>query len=156
MPATRFYYRDPSAPEPTMQTLGVSALIERDGKLLLERRHDTGQWGLIGGKVELDESLEQALLKEVREETGLTITGYAFFGTFSDPLRIGVYADGSVVRFVVLAYTVDVESFEPLRCSDESLELGFFSRAELAGLDIVPTGRDIVEAYLTGRTLVLD
>jgi 8-oxo-dGTP pyrophosphatase MutT (NUDIX family) len=156
MPATRFYYRDPSAPKPTMQTLGVSALIEQDGKLLLERRRDTGQWGLIGGRVELDESLEQALLKEVREETGLTVTGYGFFGTFSDPSRIGVYSHGPVIRFVVLAYTVEVESFEPLQCSDESLELGIFSRAELADLDIVPTGRDIVEAYLSGRTFVLD
>ena len=156
MPATSFHYRDPYAPKPTLQTLGVSALIEHDGKLLLERRRDTGQWGLVGGKVELDESLEQALYKEVREETGLTVASFALFGTFSDPSRLGVHSNGSVVRFVVLAYTVEVESFEPLQCSDESLELRFFSRAELADLDLVPTGRDIIEAYLTRPAPVLD
>jgi 8-oxo-dGTP pyrophosphatase MutT (NUDIX family) len=156
MSRTAFHYRDPLAPRPTIQTLGVTALIERDGLLLLERRRDTGQWNPPGGKVELDESLEQALRKEVLEETGLTFATFALFGTFSDPTRIGHFANGEVVRFVVLAYTVQVEDFSTLRCSEESLELRFFSRAELAGLDIVPTGRDILEAYLTRAAPVLD
>src|SRR3954453_10021670 len=42
MPRTTFHYRDPLAPRPTSQTIGVTALIEHDGKLLLERRCDTG------------------------------------------------------------------------------------------------------------------
>jgi 8-oxo-dGTP pyrophosphatase MutT (NUDIX family) len=156
MPRTTFHYRDPLAPRPTIQTLGVTALIERDGKLLLERRSDNGQWGLIGGGVEIDESLEQALRREVLEETGLTVVSFELFGTFSDPSRIGHFANGAVVRFVVLAYTVHVEDFSTLRCGEESLELGFFSCSELADLDIVPTGRDVLDAYLTRQAVVLD
>ena len=153
---TVFHYRDPHAPRPTTQTVGVTALIERDGKVLFERRRDTGQWGLPGGKVEIDESLEQALRKEVREETGLEIASFALFGTFSDPSRIGHFVDGNVVRFIVLAYTVQIDDFSTLQCSEESLELGFFSRTEIADLDVVPTGRDILEAYLTRQAVVLD
>jgi 8-oxo-dGTP pyrophosphatase MutT (NUDIX family) len=156
MPLVKSYYRDPGAPRPTFYTLGVTALIERDGKLLLERRRDTGQWNPPGGKVELDESLEQALRKEVLEETGLTVAGYRLFGTFSDPSRIGVFENGAVIRFVVLAYTVRVDDFSTLCCSDESLELGWFSRAELADLDVPATGRDVLEAYLTRNAPVLD
>ena len=156
MPLTRSYYRDPEAPRPANYTLGVTALIERDGRLLLERRRDTGQWNPPGGKVELDESLEQALRKEVLEETGLTIAGYSLFGTFSDPSRIGVFENGAVIRFVVLAYTVQIDDFSTLCCSDESLELGWFSREELADLDVPATGRDILEAYLTREAPVLD
>jgi len=139
-----------------MQTLGALALIEHEGRLLLERRRDTGQWGPIGGKVEINESLEQALRKEVLEETGLTVASFELFGTFSDPSRIGAYSNGAVVRFVVLAYTVQIDDFSPLQCSDESMELGFFTRAQLANLDLVPTGGDVVRAYLTRQPLVLD
>jgi 8-oxo-dGTP pyrophosphatase MutT (NUDIX family) len=157
MPGTSFHYRDPLAPKPNRPTtLGVSALIEQDGRLLLERRSDNGQWGLIGGGVESDESLDQALRREVPEETGLTITSYTLFGTFSDPSRIGSFANGDVVRFVVLVYRAEVEGFSALACSDESLELGFFTRAELADLDVVATGRDVLDAYLTRQPPVLD
>jgi 8-oxo-dGTP pyrophosphatase MutT (NUDIX family) len=156
MPATRFYYRDPDAPRPSIQTLGVTALIERDGQLLLERRRDTGQWNPPGGKVEIDESLEQALRKEVLEETGLTIARFSLFGTFSDPTRIGQFANGMVIRFVVLVYRVEVDDFSTLACSDESLELGFFSHDQLADLDIAATGRDVLDAYLTRAAPVLD
>ena len=149
MPATRFFIGDPDAPRPTTQSLGVVALIERDGQLLLERRRDTGQWNPPGGRVEIDESFEHALRKEVLEETGLTIARLSLFGTFSDPSRIGAFADGTVIRLCALAYIVEVDDFSPLACSDESLELGFFSREQLADLDIVQTGRDIVQAYLT-------
>lgn len=156
MTGTTFYYRNPLAPQPTVYTVGVTALIEHDGKLLFERREDTGQWCLPGGKVELDESLEQALRKEVREETGLEIASFALFGTFSDPSRVGQFADGNVVRFIILAYTVQVDDFSTLQCSEESLELGWFGRDEVDALDFVPTGRDILEAYLTRQPLVLD
>ena len=98
MAGTRFYNRDPDAPRPSVQTLGVTALIEREGKLLLERRRDTGQWNPPGGRVEIDESFEQALRKQVLEETGLTIARFSLFGTFSDPSRIGEFADGAVIR----------------------------------------------------------
>jgi 8-oxo-dGTP pyrophosphatase MutT (NUDIX family) len=156
VPSTRLYYGDPDAPRPTTESLGVTALIERDGQLLLERRRDTGQWNPPGGRVEIDESLEQALRKEVLEETGLTIARFSLFGTFSDPSRIGAFPDGAVIRMIALAYVVEVDDFSALECSDESLELGFFSREQLADLDIVQTGRDIVQAYLTRAAPVLD
>ncbi len=157
MPATTFHYRDPHAPKPNRpMTLGVSALIEQDGRLLLERRSDNGQWSLIGGGVESDESLDQALRREVLEETGLTVTSYTLFGTFSDPTRIARFASGDVIRVVVLVYCVEVEDFSTLACSHESLELGFFTPAELADLDVAATGRDVLDAYLTRQPPVLD
>jgi hypothetical protein len=46
----RFFYRDAAAPRPNRpMNVGVLALIERDGRLLLECRSDCGRWGLIGG-----------------------------------------------------------------------------------------------------------
>lgn len=54
----------------------------------MECRADDGRWGLVGGKVEADESLGEALCREVLEETGLHVSWYRLFGAFSDPSRI--------------------------------------------------------------------
>ena len=147
----RFFYRDRSAPQPTEpRVLGVGALIERDGRLLLERRVDSGLWSLIAGLVEEDESLAGALVREVREETGLAVARYELFGTFSDPTRIVAYPDGNVLRVASFVYRVEVESFDGLRASDESEELRFFARDELDALDVPATQRPVFDRYLGG------
>ncbi len=156
MPLSRFFYQDPAAPEPTRPlSLGVVALIEREGTLLLEQRADAGRWGLIGGVVEMGESLEGALRREVEEETRLAVSRFSLFGTFSDPSRRIQYPQGDVLRIVTLAYAVEVEDFGALALSDESTELRFFSRDELPRVDVVETHRHIVDAFLTQPPIVL-
>ena len=51
----------------------VYAIVVDDGKLLLSPQHREGAYDLPGGKVELDENLEDGLLREVQEETGITV-----------------------------------------------------------------------------------
>lgn len=149
--ATRFYYRDPAAPEPIgLRRLGVIALIERGGSLLLERRADAPLWSLIAGGVEDTETLAEALRREVFEETGLTVVGRSFFGTFSDPTRIIHYPDGNVLRVASFAYTVEVGSFDGLRASHESEELRFFPRKALRKVDVPETQRPVLERLLSG------
>jgi 8-oxo-dGTP pyrophosphatase MutT (NUDIX family) len=150
-PRSHFYYRDRSAPEPNHpRTLSVIALIESDGSLLLERRTDAPLWSLIAGMVHDTETLVEALRREVHEETGLTVTGYQFFGTFSDPTRIVSYPDGSVFRVASLVYSVEVASFDGLRSSAESEELRFFLKSDLLALDMPATQRPIVARVLSG------
>jgi ADP-ribose pyrophosphatase YjhB (NUDIX family) len=55
----------------------VEAIIVKDGKLLfLRRKNDpaNGQWWFPGGRIRMGESIEEALLRDVKEETGLTVT----------------------------------------------------------------------------------
>ncbi len=55
-------------------TVGVRAIIRDEaGAILLQRRGDFGTWGLPAGAMELDESIFEALVREVREETGLLV-----------------------------------------------------------------------------------
>ena len=149
MSVARFFYRDPGALRPNQPMRAVVlAIVERAGTVLIERRSDCGRWCLIGGAVEPDESLEDALRHEVFQETGLSVASFTLFGTFSDPSMVASYPDGSVVRPISLAYRVQVDDFGPLRCSPESLELRFFTHDELRALDIIPTVRHVVDRYL--------
>ena len=144
-----FFYDDPDAPRPNRPIgVGVLALIERDGELLLERRSDCGRWGFVGGAVEVEESLEGALRREVLEETGLVVTGEELFAVFPGPSRVVRYPDGNVVRLMTFVYRAEVEDFGALRRSEESEELRFFRREELAGLDVIETSKPILTAYL--------
>jgi 8-oxo-dGTP pyrophosphatase MutT (NUDIX family) len=142
-----FFYGASEAPRPNRPIgVGVLALIERDGALLLERRSDCGRWGLIGGGVDVEESLEVALR---REETGLVVAYQELYGVLSDPSRIVSYPDGNVVRLVAFVFRTEVEGFETLRRSDESEELKFFGPEELPELDVIETARPILERYLS-------
>jgi 8-oxo-dGTP pyrophosphatase MutT (NUDIX family) len=147
-----FYYRDPSAPIPNQPLrVVVVAFVEYGGRVLMERRSDCGQWCLIGGRIEDDQSVEDALRAEVHEETGLAVASFGLFGMFSDPSMIARYelpAQSLIARVMSLAFTVQVDNVSTLACSEESLELRFFSRDELRTLDIIPTVRHIVDRYL--------
>lgn len=70
--------------EPSIQqpVLGVSACLFRAGKVLLVERGQApfeGKWSLPGGRVERGERLEEAVAREVREETGLDMPYFQFF-----------------------------------------------------------------------------
>ena len=101
----------------------------------------------MGGALEADESVSDALVRELREETGLTATSVELFGVFSDPSRRVGYDDGNVYRVLAIAFRVDV-SDGPAITSAESVELRFVSREDLEELDLTPAHRPLVERYL--------
>ena len=152
------YYRDPEAPPPNVpRRVGVTALIERDGVLLVERRADDNTWAFIGGWLEENETLLEALHREVREETGFAIEHATLFGLFSDPTRVIAYPDGNICRLASVAFRViPARSVAPV-LSDESLEMRFVSIDELAALDFWPVHRPIRDAVVTGhREIVIE
>ena len=66
----------------------VDIIIQRSGEILLiERRNPPYGWALPGGFVDYGESLEDAAVREAREETGLEISGLQQFRAYSDPGR---------------------------------------------------------------------
>ena len=65
----------------------AGVITDGDGRVLLIRRRDTGRWEPPGGVLELDESIEAGLRREVREETGLTIEPVALTGVYKNMAR---------------------------------------------------------------------
>lgn len=111
--------------------LAVGVVVRNKyGQILLERRADCGFWSLLGGRLNFGESLADAALREVREETGLSITIERVVGVYSVADRVITYPGGDSVQPVVTvveAYCTDAE----LQKSEESLELRFFAPGEI-------------------------
>lgn len=75
--------------------------------------HD--KWIGVGGKFEADESPEECLLREVREETGLTLTRWRFRGI------VTFVAEGHETEYIYL-YTADQWTGEMIECNEGDLE----------------------------------
>jgi 8-oxo-dGTP pyrophosphatase MutT (NUDIX family) len=149
------YYRDPGAPAPNVpRRVGVIVLLERDDAVLVQRRADDEAWDFVGGALDEEEAVLDALHREVKEETGLRIADAQLFAIYSDPTRIIEYPDGTICRLLSLVFRARPEAGEP-RPSDESLELRFVARGELADLDFWPAARPIRDAFLSSRGDVL-
>ena len=150
MSIVKFYRNDPNAPKTTMPThLGSNAIITRGDKLLLERRVDSGTWGLIGGGAKKYETTLEARVREVWEELGLRIPKERFrkLAVYGEPGRIAAYRDGSIWQMVIVLYALELPEDVTLRISHESQELRWFTREELAEIEIVSVHSDIVEDH---------
>jgi ADP-ribose pyrophosphatase YjhB (NUDIX family) len=131
---------------PTRPYLAVSAAIFRDGRVLIVRRGRPpahGLYTLPGGGVELGETLEEAIIREVREETGLAIAPLALVG-FRE--AIARDAAGRVERhFVILPFAARWVGGE-IALSKELAEAHWRKPDELAGLKTTEGLAEIVGA----------
>lgn len=131
---------------PDRPFLAVSAAVIRDGKVLVARRARQPAMGLYtlpGGVVEAGETLVEAVRREIREETSLTIEPVALAGYREAIIRAG---DDRVERhFVILCFAARWVSGEPLP-NEELAELRWLLPSELAGLKTTEGLSEIVSA----------
>ncbi|HEX4347852.1 MAG TPA: NUDIX hydrolase [Vicinamibacterales bacterium] len=118
---------------PSQPVVGVGAVILHDGRVLLGKRgHEPlkGQWSLPGGAVEVGETLEAAVAREIVEETGLRITVGPVIEVFD---RITAAADGRVeYHFVLIDYLCTVEDGAALKPASDVDALEWAAGDELA------------------------
>jgi 8-oxo-dGTP diphosphatase len=131
---------------PERPFLAVSAAIVRDGKFLVVRRARPpadGLFSLPGGVVELGERLTEAVVREVAEETRMSIEPLALVGYRETIVRDG---DDRVERhFVILCFAARWRAGEP-DLNEELSEARWIEPAELAGLPTTPGLAEIVAA----------
>lgn len=149
MAIVTFYNCDPKdAPRTTMPAhLGANAILTWNGKLLLEKRRDSDIWGLVGGGCKKTETGRQAIAREAFEELGVRIPQKKFekLAIYDNPGRIAAFKDGSIWRMVIVVYGYDFPEEPELRISAESKDLRFFSKEEIAEIEIAITHADIVK-----------
>ena len=126
---------------PNRPIVGVGVVIIREGKILLERRKNEpgrGKWSIPGGIVELGESLEQTVVRETREETGLSV---------SEPEPIDVVNQVTLdengktkYHFVIIDYFVKLKSGTAKAASDAA-ELGWVAFEKVESRDLTKSFR---------------
>lgn len=155
MAIVTFYNCDPKdAPKTTMPAhLGANAILTWDGKLLLEKRRDSDIWGMPGGGCKKWETGREAIAREVYEELGVRVPKDRFtkLKVYDNPGRIAAFRDGSIWRMVIVMYGYEFEEEPNMRISAESRDLRFFTKEEIANIEIAITHRDIVEELFLNR-----
>lgn len=123
---------------PDRPLLGVGAIIAIDGRILLVRRSNPplqGEWSIPGGLVETGETIKEAIIREVREETSLEVEPMKLIEVFERILRD---QDSHVqYHFVLMDYLCRVVSGEINAGSDVS-SVRWAKLDELASLGVAP------------------
>ena len=126
--------------------LGCSATLFDSTRqsILLTRRTDNGRWCLPGGRVDPGETVAEACIREMAEETGLIVQIVRLMGVYSSPDFLLEYADGE--RCHVVALNFEVTAIDgTLSTSRETTEFGYFSEAAIAPLDLMEHHRERIQ-----------
>lgn len=134
-----------------------AVVFNRKGRLLLIRRRDNGRWAMPAGAMELDESIFDCLVREVREETGLEVQAATLFAVWTDPSKTSIITHfGDPYQLIVFVFHVDDWRGELVTQTDETIDAGFFSLDRLP--EILPHYHDTLRDwanYKSNRKLVL-
>ena len=137
----------------TLVRVGVGVIVRNhQNMILLEKRSDCGMWGLPGGRIEAGESVSEAAIREVKEETGLTVKILKLLGVYSEPeQRIVTFTD-NVVHLVDILLEAQIcnQDDEELICSHESEALEFFAINSLPS-QIVPPAKRPLQDFINGQ-----
>jgi 8-oxo-dGTP diphosphatase len=130
---------------PKRPVVGVGAVILDGEKILLEQRKNEpskGKWSVPGGLVELGESMEEAVIREVKEETGLEV----YEPRLVDVVNYVSFGERGAVmyHFVIVDYLVTVGSGKPKAASDAAA-LKWVPFNELEEYDLTASFRQFFE-----------
>jgi 8-oxo-dGTP diphosphatase len=111
-----------------------AAIFDNHGRVLLHKRRDVDQWCIISGHVEFGESVEQAILREIREEANAEATIIRLIGVYSSPpSQLYQYEDKSIhyvtTYFEAALQTNISESFS----NEETAAIRFFDINKIPG-----------------------
>ena len=124
---------------------GVGVLVEIDpGVVLIKRGQEPflGSWALPAGYIEEDESVEQAAIRECKEETGLDVQLIELFGVYSFP-------EGPVQSGIIVFYRARPVG-GVLRAGDDAQEARVFAQTALPDGIAFRTHREVLERWIQG------
>lgn len=127
---------------PDQPLVGVGAVIAKDGKILLEKRRNDpgkGKWSVPGGIVELGEHVEEAVVREVKEETGLEVEKPEHIDIVDN---ISFDEQGKIkYHFVIIDYLVKLVGGK-LKAASDAEELEWVTLDDVEDYDLTKTFRE--------------
>ena len=126
----------------------VSVIVVDDqGRLLLVRHTgDRDGWAVPGGAVDIGESPAQVAVREIREETGLQISQLQLLDVLGGTHYEVTYPNGDRVAYVTAVYQARIAGGIPVPDLEEISQLGWFTPAQLSGVDLNRFTRALLRA----------
>ena len=121
-------------------------VMDAKGQILLQQRSDNGQWGIPGGCVELGETVKEAAIREVFEETGIIVTDLQLFDVYSGEIQHYIYPNGDEVYFNNTVFVTYQHSGTISLAAEESKDVAFFDLYSLPEV-ISPVILPIIEDF---------
>jgi 8-oxo-dGTP diphosphatase len=128
---------------PDRPYVGVGGVVLMGGRIVLIRRGKQplrGRWVIPGGTVELGETLHEAVIREMREETGLVVQPREVVLVFDRIERDGTAVD---YHYVVIDYLCDYVSGE-LRAGSDAEDVALVGPGDVDAYDLPAQARDLV------------
>jgi 8-oxo-dGTP diphosphatase len=130
---------------PERPLVGVGGVVIADGRALLIKRGGPplqGEWSIPGGMLELGETLEHGVRRELAEETGLEVRVLGLIEVFE---RVFADDDGRTkYHFVILDYLCEAVSGQARAASDVT-DVAWAREDELAGYSLTPTATRVIK-----------
>jgi 8-oxo-dGTP diphosphatase len=136
---------------PKRPIVGIGAIIFQQGRILMAQRGKEplkGWWSLPGGALETGETLDHAVRREVREETGLEVEPVRMFEIFERIMRDGEGA--TEYHYVLIDYLCRVTG-GTLCAGDDVAHVEWVPERELAGLRITEGTLAVIERAFRKR-----
>lgn len=146
------YLDDPNAPKANSLKPSANVVVLNDsGQILLIKRTDNSNWSLPGGAMDLGETIGNAAVREVKEETGIACQLTGLVGIYTNPNHVLVYtSDGEVRQEFSVVFTARAVAGEPTS-SSESSQVVWVDPEAIDGYDMHPSMRQRIDHHLAGR-----
>lgn len=110
----------------------AAAIFNEKGEILLQKRKDVNKWCVISGHVEFGETIENAILREIEEETNAKARIVRFIGIYSSPASQTYYYKDKTVQYVTSYFEAKLEDkISPDFSNNETQELKFFNAGNI-------------------------
>lgn len=135
--------------QPIILNGSCGLIFNSEGKILLQQRNEPQKrWGLIGGLMELGESTKEVMVREIKEETGMTVASsqLELLDVYSGRENFATAPNGDEFYAVITAYIIRNVNQTPVINDDESLAFAWYDLNDLPE-KIVADHKIVIDDY---------
>lgn len=126
-------------------------LLDDKNRLILQKRADCGKWGFFGGMVEMGESVAEAAIREVKEESGFDVEIVSLFGVYSK--YFAEFTNGDKAQPICHIFKAKIIGGNPIAFNSETDKIGYFEPNNLPEM-FCKQHKDILDDFINGREFV--
>jgi len=120
----------------------AAAIFNDNEEILLQKRRDVNQWCIISGHVDFGETIESAVLREIKEETNINAVVIRFIGIYSSPATQTYHYGNRTVQYITSYFQARLtHNLDPWFSNNETQELKFFK------IEDIPNDLALISPY---------